>query len=308
MSARSPYVRVSSVLRRERIVPPAPPALCVLASGSSGNCSVLLTGPARSPRATLIDAGISPRRVAALLAERGLGMHQVDAIVLTHLDRDHWHPAWTKKVRDLAAPVFVHASHIGRATREGVLPRRTEKFTSEVPLASGVRASAMMMSHDELGVASFRFELADSDDSPGTRTSLGFATDVGRVTPDLIEHLAGVDTLAIESNYCPDMQRASDRPEFLKRRIMGGSGHLSNQECAEAVARIAPREHVVFLHLSRQCNRPEIVSNLHAGADYGWTISSQHESTRWIPLTTGAPRESRLPRADIPGPAQLALF
>jgi phosphoribosyl 1,2-cyclic phosphodiesterase len=296
---------VSSVLKRERIVPPEPPALCVLASGSSGNCSVLLTGPARAPRATLIDAGLSPRRVAALLAERGLGMHQVDAIVLTHLDRDHWHPAWTKKVRDLAAPVFVHASHLGRATREGVLPRRTEKFVHEVAPVAGVRATAMMMSHDDLGVAAFRFELE------GDAGTLGFATDVGRVTGDLIDHLAGVDTLAIESNYCPDMQRASDRPEFLKRRIMGGAGHLSNHECADAVARIAPREHVVFLHLSRQCNRPELVGAMHAGADYAWTITSQHEATRWIPLRAGTPREPGVIRTSIPAPpepSQLALF
>ncbi|XOV75295.1 MAG: hypothetical protein ACFHWZ_18080 [Phycisphaerales bacterium] len=51
----------------------------------------------------------------------------------------------------------------------------------------------------------------------------------------------GVDVLAIESNYCRDMQVASDRPEFLKSRIMDGSGHLSNDECLDAVHAISPR-------------------------------------------------------------------
>jgi phosphoribosyl 1,2-cyclic phosphodiesterase len=61
------------------------------------------------------------------------------------------------------------------------------------------------------------------------------------------------------------MQLASNRPGFLKDRIMGGKGHLSNEECIDAVRAIAwPREpeHVVLLHLSRECNCPDLVRDL----------------------------------------------
>ncbi|MEY2716643.1 MAG: putative metallo-hydrolase YycJ, partial [Planctomycetota bacterium] len=94
---------------------------------------------------------------------------------------------------------------------------------------------------------------------------LGLATDLGRASGALIEAMRGVDILAIESNYDRDMQLASDRPAFLKDRIMGGKGHLSNEECIEAVRAIAwPRgpEHVVLLHLSRDCNCPDLVRSL----------------------------------------------
>lgn len=63
---------------------------------------------------------------------------------------------------------------------------------------------------------------------------------------------------------------------------MGGSGHLSNHESEQAVAAINPREHVVFLHLSRQCNHPDLVADLHAHRHYAITIADQFNPTRWI--------------------------
>jgi phosphoribosyl 1,2-cyclic phosphodiesterase len=69
---------------------------------------------------------------------------------------------------------------------------------------------------------------------------------------------------------------------MLKNRITGGAGHLSNRQCAEAVARIAPREHVVLLHLSRDCNRPELAAAAHAGASYRLTVASQESPTARI--------------------------
>ncbi|MGQ0629062.1 MAG: hypothetical protein ACT4PL_13310, partial [Phycisphaerales bacterium] len=64
--------------------------------------------------------------------------------------------------------------------------------------------------------------------------------------------------------------------------IMGGSGHLSNQQSFEAIRRIQPRSGVVLLHLSRECNRPELVAAMHDGAPYGVTISGQGVATEWI--------------------------
>ena len=69
-------------------------ALCVLASGSSANCSVVLLRDGDVRRAVLIDLGLSPRRTFRLLAERGIGPHQVDHAIVTHFDSDHFHPGW----------------------------------------------------------------------------------------------------------------------------------------------------------------------------------------------------------------------
>jgi phosphoribosyl 1,2-cyclic phosphodiesterase len=113
---------------------------------------------------------------------------------------------------------------------------------------------------------------------------LGYATDLGHVPGAIVEHLRGVDALAFESNYCPELQLASDRPEYLKRRIMGGGGHLSNQECANAVRRIGPKPGapVVLLHLSQECNTPERAMAGLKCSPWNIAVSNQHEPTGWI--------------------------
>lgn len=263
-------------------------SLCVLASGSSGNCSVLVwrAGPGSPRRVVLLDAGLSPRRTASLLADRGIRADEVDDIVFTHLDTDHCHPGWGHAIRPggWRTRFRVHKRHLGRAERMGLLFRHTEPFGDDLRVDDALSARICTLAHDSLGVAAFRFEAQ----GPEGRTHLGYATDLGYVTKELTAMLAGVDVLAIESNYCARMQIESDRPEFLKRRIMGGSGHLSNAESADAAGEIGPTGSLVLLHLSRQCNTPERAAAAHAGAGRPVVVSSQHEPTGWIAARAGA--------------------
>lgn len=253
-------------------------SLVVLSSSSGGNCSALiLDGPA--PSLLLIDLGLSPRRTLKLLEECGLGDIPIAGVVVTHLDTDHYHLGWVGRVRSALpgdATVFMHRRHLGRADRDGLLFTRTQPFEREFEPVPGVRVWSHLAAHDALGCASLRVSVAGAE--------LGWATDVGRPTDELADHLAGVDVLAIESNYCPRMEAESDRPLFLKRRIMGGSGHLSNGQCGELTRRIGPRRHVVLLHLSRQCNTPELAGLEHAGAPYSVTISGPQTPTGRILL------------------------
>lgn len=263
------------------------PALRVLASGSSGNCSIL-----RTARSTiLIDAGLSPRRTRAHLADLGLALDDLDAILLTHLDSDHFHPGWPRALPH-RLPVHVHTTHAPQARARGLPRSSCQTFRRAVELGADYRALATLSAHDQLGTAAFRFEFA-------TGATLGFATDLGSITDSLVEHLGAVDVLAIESNYCPRMQVESDRPAFLKQRVMGGSGHLSNQECAQLVSEIGPRAHVVLLHLSRQCNDPGLAARLHARKPYRLTVTSQAEPTPWIEITPSAEPATRPPPKPI---------
>ncbi len=288
-----------------RMVAPPPPlddaspaCLCVLASGSSGNCSVLLRRTERGVRGTLIDAGLSPRRTRRLLAEHGVPLRSIDEIVLTHLDSDHFHASWMREldrgIGDLRATLMVHERHAKRLASIAAPPRCTDYF-DDTFVISGARVGAALLSHDRLGVAVFRFDFDGPD-----HASLGFATDLGRPTDELVRRLHGVGTLAIESNYCPVLQRESPRPGFLKARIMGGAGHLSNEQCAKTVARIAPRERVVLLHLSRQCNTPELAAAPHMAGPYETTLTDQHQPTGWIPIRSA-------PEAAPPPPASVIL-
>lgn len=254
-------------------------ALCILASGSSGNCSVLVYRDGDQRRICLIDAGLSPRKTSLAMADLGLKISDVDAVLLTHLDSDHWHAGWTTgwpRHMPRTAQLRLHNSHMPRLERRGTLFNPAKPFQRAFKLPGDVTVNPVQLSHDEDGVTAFRFAFNPCG------STLGFATDVGYADVKLIDHMFAVDVLAIESNYCPRLQAASDRPDFLKDRIMGGSGHLSNQETAEAVEMIEPGHHVVFLHLSRQCNHPDLVAEHHAGADYAYTISHQDAPTRWI--------------------------
>lgn len=261
-------------------------SLVVLASSSGGNCSALILEGESGSQIVLIDLGVTPRRCKRLLLEAGLAEVPIVAAVVTHLDTDHLCPSWCQGTREADAllprdaPLYMHRRHVGRADRQGLLHRRTFSFTDGFEPAPGVQVSAHIAPHDQLGSASFRFVLRGG----GRSKHLGWATDVGRPTDDLARHLAGVDVLGIESNYCPVMERESDRPEFLKRRVMGGAGHLSNQQSAELARRVAPSRHVVLLHLSRQCNRPELAAMEHASGGYETTIAHPDAPTARIPI------------------------
>lgn len=275
--------------------------MCVLASGSSGNCTVIMLKRGLVRRVVLIDLGLSPRRTFRMLAGLGIGAHQLDDCLVTHLDHDHFAPSWLAGL-PAHARIRLHDRHhrvlenMGFASRSRIQPFGDGQ---SFDLDPGVTVHPITMCHDDEGVSNFRIDLPGLDGG-----SLGFATDLGHVTADLVSHMRGVsgqgpvDTLAIESNYCPQMQLASARPEFLKRRIMGGKGHLSNQQALEAIQAIQPREHVVLLHLSRECNCPNVVSGLHAGSDYALTISRQHEPTRWIRLAPSA-SPARTPHVSV---------
>lgn len=303
--------------------------LRVLASGSGGNCSVLLIErpdvwgwsdrPTHEPAATdaepaepdgtpvtgarvcLIDLGLSPRRTFTLLREIGIRPDQVDDVLLTHFDSDHLHRGWLRPDGGAFAPntrVHVHRNHARLGRKWGLLAsdglpgglaRAGVEYDDRFDLHPGVSVDPIVMDHDDQGVVAFRFDFELATDggsgtgpAPELKGSLGFATDLGRLRPELVQHLTGVNVLAIESNYCPQRQQWSGRPEVLKRRIMGGNGHLSNEEALEAITRIGPVEHVVLLHLSRDCNCPDHVRSLHDGADYAVTITSQFEPTRWV--------------------------
>ncbi len=271
----------------------APLSISVLSSSSRGNCSALLVGTEQHRQLWLIDAGLSPRRTHALLAQVGLGDLPIAGALLTHLDHDHWNTGWLGAMPEKAT-VHIHRSHRGRADRAGLTYLRTNLFDDDFELTPGILIRPILNAHDDLGAAAFRIEFAHNG------ASLGFATDIGSTTRELAQHLSRVDVLAVESNYCPEMQLASSRPKFLKDRIMGGGGHLSNHQSAKLVRQVAPRSHVVLLHLSLDCNTPD-----KARCSHDWsrdadapacTIASWDGPTPWINIKPGN-RPAREPLA-----------
>ena len=228
----------------------------VLGSGSSGNASLLRVTTPESRRQILIDAGLSPRMVRGQLSVLGFDLAETHEILFTHFDNDHAQSGWARVAMETGLRLRCSRRHVRDALARGYPDVNIDTFDAR---SSGFSLGPVDVHpcenpHDDGGTVAFRFETA-----AGT---LGFATDIGRVSEQLIDTMRGVEILAIESNYDPQLQEASSRPRILKDRIMGGKGHLSNHECVAAVRAIAwPDEpaHVVLLHLSRECNAPELV-------------------------------------------------
>lgn len=261
--------------------------LCILASGSSGNSGVV-----RTPAGVLlIDAGIGPRTAAKRLAGTGLEVRDVAAICLTHLDRDHFSPTWMNTILHQKIRVYCHArpmralleltaDHRARADWSGQLICFDHRPFE--PLA-GLTLHPIPLSHDEEGSHGFVIE--------GFGGRVGYATDLGHVPAELEQRFTDLDILALESNYDPRMQMDSPRPAFLKSRIMGGSGHLSNEQAMAAIGRMLDGcasklpAHIVLLHRSRQCNCPKLLRKL-AGRDpriaSRLTLAEQYQRTQWL--------------------------
>lgn len=257
------------------------PAFCVLASGSAGNCTAVVLGSdcarsvddeasrgERRRRVLLVDLGLSPRATRRRLHDAGCAWLEVTDVLLTHLDSDHFNPSWIIALHHAEVRVHASAPHAEALLAMGVAPARIRPMAcrdrrsrSVATTALGVDtvARAVPLPHDDGFTIGWVIEHA------GVR--IGLATDLGTVPRALLEAFVDLDALLIESNYDPAMQHASPRPEFLKRRIMGGRGHLSNEQALEAILAIERRSQlqtVTLLHLSRQCNDPRLVKALYA--------------------------------------------
>ncbi|MFO0821930.1 MAG: MBL fold metallo-hydrolase [Gemmataceae bacterium] len=239
----------------------------VLASGSSGNASLLEA----NGFGLLIDCGLHPRILTARLAEIGTTWSAIHAVVITHTHTDHWKDLTLADLRSKKIPLWAHPAHFdflagaSRSFESLDQAGLTRAYQSNHPhvLAAGLSFRPIRVSHDSDPTFAFRIDAHDAD---GLAWSIGYASDLGCPSDELIEAFVGVDVLAVEYNHDLKLERNSSRPRFLVERVLSDCGHLSNDQAADLTATIASRSgegfprHLVQLHLSRDCNRPELAS------------------------------------------------
>ncbi len=220
---------------------------CPLASGSRGNCIYLGT-----PRAKiLIDAGISGKAIKERLAEIHVDIQDIDAVFVTHEHIDHIQGLKILGLR-LGIPVFAN-----QETAKGIVetlhdcPKFKIFSTGETFEFADMEIHPFSIQHDTLDPVAFTVKLDG--------LKLGFCTDLGFVTSLVKKQLEQCDYLYIEANHEPSMVHSSARPMVYKQRVLGRSGHLSNQSCGELLAHVShPKlKHVHLAHLSQECNSEE---------------------------------------------------
>ncbi|GAB6933801.1 MBL fold metallo-hydrolase [Calditerricola satsumensis] len=222
----------------------------ILASGSTGNALVVGTSRAH----LLVDAGLSGKQIEAALQEVRISPASLDAILITHEHADH-----VKGVGVLARrynlPVYANAA-TWEALGDALGPLRPEQRrvfeTGEVLQFGDLFVESYGVSHDAAEPVGFCFYHGEQ--------KLSLTTDLGYVSSRIKEKVAGSDVYIFEANHDVEMLRMGPYPWSVKRRILSDVGHLSNDDCGEALAEIigGERPKVYLAHLSRDNNLMEL--------------------------------------------------
>jgi len=226
-----------------------------LQSGSNGNCIYVEACGVR----LLFDAGINGRQAEARLAAHGRDIRKVDALIISHDHGDHIRYAGVYQ-RKFGLPLYVTQKTYDVAVKRHPLGKLKDVrfFRSDgVIRFGGASVEAISTPHDASDGAAF---VVSSE-----RKRLGIMTDLGHIFEGLTEVVSSLDAVFLESNYDPDMLEAGLYPAFLKKRIKGPEGHLSNIEAADLLKAASGRrlQWACLSHLSEQNNSAALALRTH---------------------------------------------
>lgn len=236
---------------------------CSLASGSSGNCYVVQT----DSTAVLVDAGISGKKIREGLERMG-AEETMQGLLITHEHSDHVKSVSTLAKRLPGMAVYAtqgtwsHMDHTVAQEQRQVL-KDGQAFT-----IGDLEVRPFALSHDAAEPVGYSFLHGGKQ--------ITIVTDTGCWTEEMTRQAQEADVLILEANHDVDMLRIGRYPWFLKQRILGDCGHLSNETAGrclvELLERSTKQRQVYLAHLSRENNFPEMayqtVKNILEDADY----------------------------------------
>jgi phosphoribosyl 1,2-cyclic phosphodiesterase len=251
-----------------------------LGSGSTGNATLVETSGSR-PFRLLVDCGLGLKQLQLRLAQAGLLASDINAVFITHEHGDHIGCARTLSLR-YKIPVWMSRgtyAAIGEPDFAGLV--HIARDGEAIPL-NGLQIMPFTVPHD----AREPLQLSCSDGS----AKLGILTDLGHATPHVMSHLEGCNALLLECNHDVEMLSQSRYPAFLKRRVGGLYGHLSNIAAAEIARSLMHQglKHMVAAHLSQQNNRGSLVQKILADAvsctEEDIVVARPDDGTCWLQI------------------------
>ncbi|MCM1569267.1 MAG: MBL fold metallo-hydrolase [Roseburia sp.] len=226
--------------------------LCSIASGSSGNCIYVGSDATH----LLVDAGISGKRTESGLKSLGLSGKELDGILITHEHMDHISGLGVL-ARKYEIPVYATEGTIQAIKKCGAIGRIDEglfrRVQEDVKLTiKDLVINPMRISHDAAQPVAYRIAYGNK--------KVGICTDLGVYNDYTVECLKGMDALLLEANHDVNMLQAGPYPYYLKQRILGDKGHLSNENSGRLLSRLLHDglQAIVLGHLSKENNLPEL--------------------------------------------------
>ncbi|HEY0668649.1 MAG TPA: MBL fold metallo-hydrolase [Sphingobacteriaceae bacterium] len=242
-----------------------------LNSGSNGNCYYV----GNEEEAVLVDVGISCRETEKRMYRIGLNMGIVKAIFISHEHSDHIRGV-TVMAKKYKLPVYITP---GTLQNGGLIleSNLVKSFRGFEPVHIGkLSITAFPKFHDASEPHSFMIS--------GNHINVGVFTDIGAPCQQLINHFKQCHAAFLEANYDEGMLDAGRYPYFLKNRIRGGKGHLSNKQALEVFTTHKPAymSHLFLSHLSKDNNCPKLVHELFSSRAGSTEIivASRYQETR----------------------------
>lgn len=256
--------------------------VCVLASGSKGNCTYIETPKSK----ILIDCGISKKKLVENLSEIGVAPQDIDAIFITHEHSDHIGGVGAVS-RALDIPIFAHNVICQDLLKKvgDIKPNNLVDFFDGDFYFKDFTISPFAVPHDSKHCVGFSFY------SGGEKISV--STDLGTISKEILDSLKQSKTIVLESNHDIDMLKANPNYSLdLKRRILSNSGHLSNKDCANALLELykSGTRDFVLAHLSEENNTAPLAfatcktkfdaEKLVQGVDIEIEVANQYKPTK----------------------------
>ncbi|MEY3490493.1 MAG: hypothetical protein RL655_2061 [Pseudomonadota bacterium] len=253
-----------------------------LASGSAGNATLVEARSSHHTTRLLIDCGLRPAELERRLQRCDLALADLDAVFITHEHSDHVGHARTLTER---YPIPLWMSEGTRRACEvhtwALQPDQLQLARDGEPVViQDLCLHPFTVPHD----AREPLQLRCTD---GNRV-LGVVTDLGHVSRHVVESLQACHALFLETNHEPDKVWQSNYPDFLKRRILGDLGHLSNAQAAELLAQVLHDNlrTVIAAHLSERNNAPEqaqaALSRVLGCSPHEVPVAHQAEGSDWF--------------------------
>lgn len=221
----------------------------ILGSGSRGN-AIVVDGE-DDDGALLIDCGFGPRILAARMKAAGVDPHEIQGVLLTHEHADHA-AGLHKAVRRWHWPVAATAgTAVGLSSPVTITHRLARGRALHL---AGMTVETIRTPHDATESVAFIV----THERSGCRVALVY--DLGHWTPTMAQRLGGLDAIIVESNHDDEMLQFGNYPPFLKARVAGPKGHLSNVEAAALTRAVVHRglATIVLAHLSEENNTPAL--------------------------------------------------
>lgn len=226
--------------------------LCSIASGSSGNCIYVGSDTTH----LLIDVGISGKRTEAGLRELDLSMRDIDGIFITHEHADHIAGLGVLG-RKYEVPIYATRGTIEAIKKTASVGKIPEELfcpvsADEKVIVKDLVCNPMKISHDAAEPVAYRIQHG--------KKRIGIVTDLGNYNDYTVESLKGMDALLLEANHDINMLQVGPYPYYLKQRILGDRGHLSNERAGQLLCRLMHEglQNVILGHLSKENNLPEL--------------------------------------------------